>query len=399
MNPAQTQVLRLERGSERLKQFRMAVSLHSHTHHSHENLEALPDQAKKFPIVGKIVQAELERYTKGSGRVIDFRKTYWTPPVSPGMVLESETRQIEELDLPAVVSITDHDSIAAGVSLQPKDTSIPISVEWTLPFRGDHLHMGVHHLPARHASQIMEDLTNFTAHPDERRLGELLDYLHGFEDLLLVMNHPCWDVIRVGPAEHANAVRALLQEHGERIHALEINGLRAWSENCGAIRMAQEFDLPIVAGGDRHGRRPNTVLNLSHATSWQEFVSEVRVWRRNHVLILPSYEEPLALRQMEVVADALRYYPDYPYGQRSFRGRTFLDMDGYSCHPLTFYWEQGEPLWLQVVLGIFLAMGSRGFRPILRYTLFRGGEKDLMVSSMDDYAGLGANMQKAGRRS
>lgn len=399
MNPAQTQVLRLERGSERLKQFRMAVSLHSHTHHSHENLEALPDQAKKFPLVGKIVHAELDRYAKGTGRVIDFRKLYWTPPVSPGMVLESETRQIEELGLPAVVSITDHDSIAAGLSLQSKDASIPISVEWTLPFRGDHLHMGVHHLPASDASQIMEDLTRFTAHPDEGRLGELLDYLNGFEDLLLVMNHPCWDVIRVGPSEHANAVRDLLREHGERIHALEINGLRAWSENCGAMHMAQEFDMPIVAGGDRHGRRPNTVVNLSHATSWQEFVSEVRVWRRNHVIILPSYEEPLALRQMEVVADALRYYPDYPYGQRSFRGRTFLDMDGYSCHPLTFYWERGEPLWLQLVLGIFLAMGSRGFRPLLRYTLFRRREKDLMVSSMDDYAGLGTNMQKAGRRS
>ena len=138
---------------------------------------------------------------------------------------------------------------------------------------------------------------------------------------------------------------------------------------------------------------------MSHATGWQEFVSEVRVWRRNHVLILPSYEEPLALRQMEVVADALRYYPNYPYGQRSFRGRTFLDMDGYSCHPLTFYWERGEPLWLQLVLGIFLAMGSRVFRPFLRYTLFRRREKDLMVSSMDNYAGLGTNMEKAGRRS
>ncbi|MFP5277031.1 MAG: PHP domain-containing protein [Acidobacteriota bacterium] len=399
MNPAQTQVLRLERGAERLKQFRMAASLHSHTHYSHENLEALPEQAKKFPIVGKIVQSELERYTRGCGRKIDFRKTYWTPPVSPKLVLESETRQIEQLGLPAVVSITDHDSIAAGLSLQSTAASVPVSVEWTIPFRGDHLHMGVHHLPADRARQIMEDLAAFTTSPDESRLGDLLDFLNAFEDTLLVLNHPCWDVTRVGPAEHANAVRDLLQEHGERIHALEINGLRGWSENCNALRMAKDYDMPIVAGGDRHGRRPNTMLNLSHAASWQEFVTDVRVWRRNHVLILPSYEEPLALRQMEIVADALRYYPDYPYGQRSFRGRTYLDMDGYSCHPLSFYWERGEPLWLQLVLCIFVALGSSGFRPLLRHTLFRQGEKDLMVSSINDYAELGASMQKAGPNS
>jgi hypothetical protein len=283
--------------------------------------------------------------------------------------------------------------------LQSKEGSIPVSVEWTIPYRGDHLHVGVHHLPASQASEIMDDLARYTSDPDEGRLGQLLDFLDEFEDLLLVLNHPCWDVMRIGQAEHAKAVHDLLQEHGERIHALEVNGLRSWRENSDALRMGKDFDMPVVAGGDRHGRRPNTILNLSHAASWQEFVTDVRVWRRNDVLVLPSYEEPLGLRQLEVVADALRYYPDNAYGQRTFRGRTFVEMEGYSCHPLTFYWERGEPVWLQFVLSIFTALGSQEFRPLLRHTLFRKGEKDLMVSSMDSYAELTANMEKAGRRS
>jgi hypothetical protein len=102
---------------------------------------------------------------------------------------------------------------------------------------------------------------------------------------------------------------------------------------------------------------------------------------------------------MDVVADALRFYPEYPYGRRSFRGRTFCDMDGFSCHPLSFYWERGEPLWLRLVLSVFVALGSRRLRPLLRHTLFRQREKDLMISSMDNYSEFGADMQKAGRRS
>ncbi len=397
MNPAQTQVLRLEQGSGRLKEFRMAVSLHSHTHHSHENLEALPHQTKQFPIIGKVVESKLERYTEGCGRVIDFRKLHWTPPVSPSMVLASETRQIEELGLPGLVSITDHDSITAGLSLQSQESSVPISVEWTAPFRGDHLHIGVHHLPARHANQIMEDLASCTVQRDEGRLGDLLEYLNEFEDLLLVLNHPCWDVAGVGVDVHASAVRNFLTQHGQRIHALEVNGLRSWSENRDALRMGQECNIPVVAGGDRHGCRPNTVLNMSHATTWEEFVMEIRSWRQGHVLLLPSYEEPLALRQLEVVADALRYYPSYPYGQRSFMGRTYFDMDGYSCHPLSFYWERGEPLWLRLITSFFIALGSSGLRPVLRQTFFRRGEKNLITASMNDYAALGGSIQKAGR--
>jgi hypothetical protein len=141
--------------------------------------------------------------------------------------------------------------------------------------------------------------------------------------------------------------------------------------------MEEEYDLPVVAGGDRHGCRPTTLLNLTQAATWADFVAEIRSARQSDVLILPAYEQPLGLRQLEIVADALRDYPHYPYGQRRFTNRTFVDLDGYGWHPLSFYWEGGVPLWLRPFLGIFVVLGSSRVRPILRRTLFGRAERYL----------------------
>lgn len=161
--------------------------------------------------------------------------------------------------------------------------------------------------------------------------------------------------------------------------------------------MAEEYDLPVVAGGDRHGCRPNTVLNVTKAESWADFVAEIRGDRRSDVLILPAYEEPLGLRQLEVVADALRRYPEYPYGQRRFTNRTFADVDGYSWHPLSFYWDGGVPLWLRPILSALVALGSSRARSILRLILFWRREKDLIALPLhaDEYA-VAASLQNGG---
>jgi hypothetical protein len=223
----------------------------------------------------------------------------------------------------------------------------------------------------------MEDLSRYTAQPTEDTLRDLLALLDHVPDTLLVLNHPRWDVARVGAAQHASSLRSFLARHRPWIHALEINGLRSWSENREVLRMEEEYDLPVVAGGDRHGCRPTTLLNLTQAATWADFVAEIRSARQSDVLILPAYEQPLGLRQLEIVADALRDYPHYPYGQRRFTNRTFVDLDGYGWHPLSFYWEGGVPLWLRPFLGIFVVLGSSRVRPILRRTLFGRAERYL----------------------
>jgi hypothetical protein len=247
----------------------MAVSLHSHTHHSRESLRFLPYYAQRIPVVGQLVQSALKRYEQRTGTVADFRRAYWTPPVSPGTVLVSETSQIEqELELGALISITDHDTIAAGLSLQQQFAGwIPISVEWTVPFQGDSLHVGAHNLPPASATQIMEELSCYTAEPAEDTLTDLFDRLNRFPETLLVLNHPRWDVAKVGEAKHASSLGNFLSNYRRLIHALEVNGLRSWSENREVLLMGEDYDVPVVAGGDRHGCRPNTVLNLTEATN------------------------------------------------------------------------------------------------------------------------------------
>jgi hypothetical protein len=330
-----------------------------------------------------IMRRELRDYAEGNGKSFDFRRTWWTPPVSAAQVCESERGQIEGLGMAPFISITDHDSIAAGLELREyaSRSDAQVSVEWTVPVAGDHLHVGVHNLPNDRAAETMAELTRYTSNPASANLRELLAMLARHPETLIVLNHPCWDVARVGAAEHAEAVRQLLALGGEWVHALEVNGLRSCSENRAALLMAEKLGMPTVAGGDRHGRRPNTLLNVTRAGSFAEFVAEVRCDRRSEILILPSYEEPLALRQSETVADAVRYYPHHPHGRRRFTSRTFVDLEGYSAHPLSFYWDGGPPWWLRLPLGLMVAAGGERSRTLLRHTLFRSGEHDLMVKT------------------
>ena len=70
---------------------------------------------------------------------VDFARAYWTPPLTPASAVRLEREQIGALGLAPIVSLTDHDDIEAGVSLQvacERDTT-PVSVE--CPFRGLHL--------------------------------------------------------------------------------------------------------------------------------------------------------------------------------------------------------------------------------------------------------------------
>lgn len=361
--------------------FRSAISLHSHTHHSKESLEYLPLQAVKIPLVAAIVDRELRAYAQRNGRSVDFRRAWWTPPMSPEQVYQSECQQIRGLGLIPLVSITDHDAIDAGLTLQqqPSAWSVPVSVEWTVPVAGDAVHLGVHNLPYKQAPAIMAELARYTAQPTVADLRDLLALLASFPQSLIVLNHPCWDIARVGAAHHAAALRDFFALTEHWIHALEVNGMRSTTENAAALQMANDLGLPTVAGGDRHGSRPNTVLNVSQASCFDGFVDEVRNDRRSIIVSMPSYQESLGLRQLQTAADAVRRYPRHPHGRRSFTSRTFIDLDGLGGKPVSYFWDEGPPLWLRPVLGVIAALGSDHAKPLLHSTVFRQKERDLMV--------------------
>lgn len=295
------------------KDFRSGVSLHSHTMYSEESLDILPRYTGRIPVINKALD-----------KSVDYTRAFWTPPLSPRQAYRLEEKQItRKLQLPALISITDHDNIKAGMLLRVLDRSrhAPVSTEWTIPFGPTFFHLGVHHLPASEASGLMEELRKFTANPDPAHLGTALSMLTSNPSVLTVLNHPLWDEKGIGAGLHRDTLAGLLREHGKHIHALELNGLRSWAENQQVIRLAQRAGIPSLSGGDRHGREPNAILNLSSASTFREFVDEVRYRRTSHVVFMPQYRESLNLRTMQTVIDILRDYPETFQGRRTWPER------------------------------------------------------------------------------
>jgi hypothetical protein len=401
LNRAKTRVWRLTEAAGRMREFRTAISLHSHTCHSKEKADFMPLYIQRIPVLNRLIASSERRYQDRTGIAIDFRRIYWTPPVLPGTVLASETMQIEEkLGLAALVSITDHDTIAAALALRQQSAaaSIPISVEWSIPFAGNTFHLGVHNLPPAGSVQIMKELSSYTAEPVEGRLTDLLALLGNSPETLLVLNHPYFDFARQGAANHRASLQQFLSQYRPWIHALELGGMRPWRESQEVLRLADECGLPIVAGGDRHGCRPNGVLNLSHFENWGDFVAEIRAHQHNDILLLPACEEPVQLRELQIVSDVSRHYPGYPYGYRQFTDRVFVDLEGYSWHPLSFYWSGGMPLWLRPVFGGLVALGSDPARPFLRRFLSLFGDRDLATwPTRAGYESEAVSFQKDGK--
>src|SRR6185312_11724317 len=164
-------------------------------------------------------------------------------------------------------------------------------------------HVGLHNLPVASASGIMAELQAFTARPNENALPAILARLNDIQDLLIVLNHPLWDEKGIGVPEHSQVLGHLLERHGGSFHALEVNGLRSSKENQRVLWVGRQVDLPVVAGGDRHGLEPNSILNLSASADLREFIHEVRYRRRSHVVFMPQYHEPLKMRVLQTMVD------------------------------------------------------------------------------------------------
>lgn len=393
MSQTRTQIHRQTGAARHVPGFSTGVSLHSHTRHSKETLEFLPHYIDfhQIPVVSPFIRSEIKRYHARTGKTVDFRRAYWTPPMTPAQLLASESAQVEQkLGLRALVSITDHDTIEGPVALrkEPATSVTPISVEWTVPFADNAFHLGVHQIPPDRAPELMLQMASCTAHPSEELLCDLLSVLDGFAETLLVLNHPFCNFVRVPAAQHWSSLRAFLARCRSWIHALEVNGMRPWTENQMVPGLAEEYGLPVVAGGDRHGCNPNSVLNLTTSESFSEFVNEVRREHRTYVLVLPEYEEPVRMRELATAGDVLRRYPQNPPGQRRFTDRIYADIEGYSWHPLSFYWDGSNtnPRWLYPLVAAVVALSSKRIRSVLRMMLSLPSEYDRGKSKIREYS-------------
>ena len=322
------------------KPYRTGVSLHSHTNHSKEGLYFIAEYAARHWPLRKALATQEKKAQYKSSITVDFLRSYWTPPLPPVAAFELERNQIEQnLGLESMVSISDHDNIEAPMLLRvvPEARRVPVSLEWTAPFQDATFHIGVHDLPSGRAESIMVDLVEYTRCPKDHRLPELLASLHEIPEVLVILNHPLWNLGGVLRERHEAALRTLLCKAGQFIHALELNGMRRWQENQSVVHLSEACNQLVISGGDRHGCEPNGILNLTNAESFAEFVHQVRRERFSHVLVMPQYADPYAMRILQGLLDATREYPSI--GSRSWDERVFHPDDSGVIRPLSELWD------------------------------------------------------------
>jgi len=341
--------------------FRTGVSLHGHTNQSRETLDFLANFGNQFPVMRPLISRMESRAEQNHGFRVDYAASYWTPPMTPKLAFDLETRQIEKQNLQAMVSLTDHDSITAPMLLRtiPSARQIPVSVEWSAPYGSmQSFHLGVHNLPSARAAEWMAELADFTVHPSDSRLTEILAALHREPNVLVVFNHPMWDLYLVGKEKHQFLVNEFLQKNGAYVHALELNGLRGWDENRAVRRLAEKWNMLLISGGDRHGVEPNANINLTNATSFTEFVHEVRRQKKSHVLFMPQYAEPWKHRILQSTIDAIRHYPEFPLGSRTWDERVYHPDRNGIPRPLSQLWPDGSaPRFMTVIIAMVQLMG------------------------------------------
>jgi hypothetical protein len=348
--------------------YQAAVSLHSHTNCSKESLGFIQEFAQRWPVLSW----GLERQYKRSRVPVDLTTAYWTPPLTPKQAFEAERNQIENvLGLMGLVALTDHDCIEAPTLLRmvEETSQIPFALEWSVPFGEAIFHLGVHNLPSDRVHDVVAELAAYTQDPSSRNLSELMAMLDQFPDVLVIFNHPLWDLRILGRKRFQPALDQFLQGNARFLHAFELNATRSWKENNEVILLADRWQRLIISGGDRHGCEPSAALNLTRARSFSEFAYEIRQERRSHVLFMPQYAEPMCMRTTQTLLDVIRDYPENPAGSRRWDDRVFHpDHITHIDRPVSSYWN-GPPAILRRIFSAIRLLENTAVHGVLAAVL------------------------------
>jgi hypothetical protein len=336
-----------------------------HSKESTAFVERLTRNSKWF---AAFINKQLRRYSDNpdeTNLAKEVARMWWTSPLSANQAFQVEKKQIAEtLGVNPIVSITDHDNIDAPVKLQTfADNAIaPISVEWTTPYRETYFHIGVHNLHPQRAREKMARMEALTANPSVERLRDIFHELHAQPDVLIVLNHPFWDQPALGSEAHDRLLRQFASDYRDVIHAFEINGLRSWTENRRTLRMANEIGKPIISGGDRHGREPNAVLNLTNASTFAELAEEIRAGY-SEMLVMPQFHDPLVVRILHGLWDVLEDHPEHAEGRVRWSQRVYrLCYDG-QVRTFDHFFRNGEPFLMRQILRVARFTASQRLRP------------------------------------
>jgi hypothetical protein len=364
------------------------VSLHSHTSISEETLGFIHAMFVAFPVM-KTVFDHYQKRSDKHGIKLDFERANWRPPLQPRMAYDLESKQIQRLNLNSLVSITDHDTVEGPMLLRtvPSSRHIPVSVEWSAPYGGTTFHLGIHNIKSADGVEWMRRFEAFTAQArpnlaigeghqacsseSDAKLVAMLRELHAEPQVLIVFNHPLWDLHKAGAA-HVAEVKRFLQEAGETIHAVELNGLRHARENREVVRLAKDAGHLAISGGDRHGLEPNANINLTTAASFTEFVEEIRVERRSHVHFMDQYANRWEQRIVESTLNAITDFPEFMPGWQRWDERAFHpDKDGV-MRSFAELWPDGHaPKLLVGCINLIRTFGVRGIGAPLRLAFMK----------------------------
>ena len=325
--------------------YRTGVSLHSHTSASEESLTFIHKMGEALPFMKMLINHYAQRAQQRWGIGLDFVLANWRPPLVPRMAWDLEHQQIADLNLAPLISITDHDNIEAPTLLRTtaQARAIPYSLEWTTSFGVTSFHLGIHNLPSMDAQAWLQRLQACTLSCSESELGAILRDLHAIPQVLIVLNHPLWDLYKVGKAAHEAELDRFLLQHGSTIHALELNGLRHAQENREVAALARRQHQLLISGGDRHGLEPNANINLTNAQSFTEFVHEIRVERKSHVLFMDQYKNPWEQRILDSTLEAISDHPGFSPGWQRWDERAYHPDQNGVLRPLAELWPGGRP--------------------------------------------------------
>ncbi|HVN03468.1 MAG TPA: hypothetical protein VMT86_03560 [Bryobacteraceae bacterium] len=348
------------------------VSLHGHTWHSSEWLDFVPRALDKVPFAGRVLDEVSERRRRECGLPVSFQRAFWRPPLHAHAAYELEAAQIrEKLGLKPIVALSDHDNLEACADLHAIGITVPYALEWTVPYQGTVFHLGIFNLPPEEAHAMAAAMTLYTAQPTPELLRELLAEIDALPDTLIVLNHPLCCELLLERSVHAALLQQFLKLHGARMHALELNGLQPASDNREVVRIAAEVGLPVISGGDRHCLEPNANVNLTNATSFPEFVNEIRSDRISRVLFMPQYRDAIATRYIEFISQAVRTYPELT-GRQRWTDRVFYEHESKGLLSMSEIWQEGVPIPIRGIVSVFGFVATR--RATLRMAFGQQGE-------------------------
>jgi hypothetical protein len=271
------------------REFASVVSLHTHSCYSKENLAGLNwvvELGYMRPFKG------LVQWSFGLSGIpsLNYAELGYHPPFRPKDVFRMESENARRVGADRLLlAITDHDEVRGSLELLQQETDhagrIALGEELSIRYDGHVFHLGLTGLPEESLNDVEPSLRASALSGDLDAVFEQLGAL----DCLVVLNHP---LIDWNGATMEVPALALLRRYGWAITALELNGMRSRAENQRVLDLARHVGKPLVGGGDSHLLMPSGALCASRATTYSDFIAEVRSgWARP--LVTREYFWPL----------------------------------------------------------------------------------------------------------